>query len=55
MYPTQATGSGPGSIVVQVLKANRGVKLIRSENRRLRERRLAAFATTVALTTLVRG
>ncbi|GIL82781.1 hypothetical protein Vretimale_8337 [Volvox reticuliferus] len=48
----EATVPGPSNRVVQVLKANRSVKLIRSEGRRLGQRRLAAFASAVALTAL---
>ncbi|GIL55065.1 hypothetical protein Vafri_10709 [Volvox africanus] len=58
--PSSSQGWRPGaeatvarpSNVVQVLKANRSVKLIRSESRRLGQRRLAAFASAVALTAL---
>ncbi|GLI67373.1 hypothetical protein VaNZ11_011552 [Volvox africanus] len=48
----EATVAGQSIRVVQVMKANRSVKLIRSESRKLGQRRLVAFASAVALTAL---
>ncbi|GLC41579.1 hypothetical protein PLESTB_000700100 [Pleodorina starrii] len=48
----ESSVAGPSSNVVTALRANRGFKLIRSETRRLGQRRLAASVSVLALTTL---